>query len=303
MESTQNSQHNTNMHSTIQYPYYPFLSCYMPTLYFYDPVFFRIYSFQPIPSSMKSSSLTSVVGQEDKNIFKQQRENTKTESSAKVKDKDTSEHKVKRKSKHKNKLTQVKNMTKKQIPPAPIQCIQTAKILGYYGKTDDWKIPSKRIALLSKQHKNSFIRNGWLLYPNITYNEWYTNYMIFKKKKCCLKCNKNFDIFFTKVYCNKCVFEILRDDHCEVEKIAMDWHSLNYMRQYFMFLLNIPITNKFVCICSVCKEKSFCVWFSGFREICIGCTIMIHNTKYPNGKYLDCNEDNLKTIINSYPKL
>ena len=172
--------------------------------------------------------------------------------------------------------------------------------MGYYGYQDDWKHPSRRLTLLCPQNKVRVIRDGWLLMPFTTYREWIKPYNTFKKNNVCLKCNRHCILPFSQAYCRSCFCEIRRDNHCHVTSVIMSSFHLNQVKHFFKFLLDIPEVNSYFGVCSQCHTRVFHIWFHGYRNICIDCVIKMHNLKYPKGKYLNCDEDDLDEIINSY---
>lgn len=110
-------------------------------------------------------------------------------------------------------------------------------------------------------------------------------------------------IFFFKVYCRDCFIEIKNDRHCEVEvRIISNKKAINEIKNYFRFLFNIAVTDEYFSTYCKCNSKRLNVWFYGYRSICIDCVTKIHNSLYPNGKYLDCEQDDLQVILNSYRK-
>lgn len=185
-------------------------------------------------------------------------------------------------------------------PDIPKKFINYPVEMGYYGRFDEWKDISKRITLLCLKVKKCNIREGWLPFPMAPCANWYNLYMNYRKLDKCLKCEMKFSLSFPKVYCDDCFQEVKHDDYCVIQKRIIPKEPLNQIRKYFQFIFSAPQSNGFYGQCYLCKNRTFCVWYYGYRCICIQCVTRLHDLKFPNGKYLNCEEDNLDVIVRSY---
>ena len=173
-----------------------------------------------------------------------------------------------------------------------------AKKMGYYGVLDDWTNLARRVALLCGSKR--IIRIGWLLFPYIQYSKWLKIHREYKKANTCLKCAKKWNLGFPRVYCDPCSIDIKNDKHCLIEERSLDQDLIDRIKLYFSFLFRIPKSKGYFGVCSQCTSDVFCVWYYGYRCICIDCVIKLHNERYPKGKYFDPTQEDLKTILASY---
>ena len=203
----------------------------------------------------------------------------------------------------KNKIMQwLYDETKDELSIAKLKRVKIAQTMGYYGHLDDWKNPTRRITLLCSKTKVRTIRDGWLLFPIIPYKEWLDSYTVYRKNSKCLMCDQVFDMIYPKVFCKDCFIELRNGKHCKIEKLVLHQSLLYRLKYYFNFLHDIPTTHSYFGVCSKCDNRCFCIWFYGYRAMCIDCVIGIHDGKYPNGKYFDCSVNSLEVILDSYTK-